>query len=69
MPTAAPIVIDLGRTTREHIEQLRAGAGPLVEEVGEVMRRIQERVGAGGEGRIFLPVVVFCEARDGKHGD
>lgn len=68
MRTATPIVIDLGRTKKEHIDQLRAGAGPLVEEVTEVMRRIEARIGAEAGERIFLPVVALCEApgRDRK---
>ena len=68
MRTATPIVIDLGYTEKEHIHQLRAGAGPLVEEVAEVMRRIEARVGIECGDRIFLPVVALCagSGRDRK---
>jgi hypothetical protein len=57
MNVKSPIVIDLGKTRDENVDQLRIGAGPIVEDLEEVMRLVRLNAGAEGEKRIFLPVV------------
>ena len=57
MNVKSPIVIDLGKTRDEHVDQLRSGAGPIVEDLEEVMRLVRLNAGAEDGKRIFLPIV------------
>ena len=53
-----PIVVDLGKARRAEVEQLRKGAGPLVDDVEDVMRLVRSNLDTAGEKRILFPVVV-----------
>ena len=55
----APIVISLGRVRDKHVLEFRQGAGPIVEEVGEVMRLVSGRVDLNERKRVLVPIVVI----------
>jgi hypothetical protein len=61
MNVASPIVVHLGRVRKEHIGELRSGAGPIVEEIEEVMRLVRMNADVESAKRFFLPVVVVYE--------
>jgi hypothetical protein len=61
MNVASPIVVHLGKVHKEHIGELRGGAGPVVEDIEEVMQLVRRSTDLEGEKRIFLPVVVVYE--------
>jgi hypothetical protein len=58
MSVTTPIVVDLGTTRDELIQQLRSGAGRMVEDVEEVMRLVRLNAGPECRNRIFVPIVV-----------
>ena len=41
MNVASPIVVHLGKVHKEHIGELRGGAGPIVEDIEEVMQMVR----------------------------
>jgi hypothetical protein len=61
MNVTSPIVVHLGRVRKEHIGELRAGAGPIVEDIEEVMQLVRMNADLDGAKRIVLPVVVVYE--------
>jgi hypothetical protein len=65
MSVTTPIVVDLGRTRDEQIDQLRSGSGQLVGDIEEVMRLVRLSAEAENGNRIFLPVVaIYTRAED-----
>jgi hypothetical protein len=61
MSVTQPIVVDLGKVRKEHIDALSAGSGPVVAEIEEVNRLVCSDPDLGGAKRIFLPVVVVYD--------
>jgi hypothetical protein len=55
----APIVISLGRVRDKDVREFRQGAGPIIEEVGEVMRLVSGRVDLSERKRVLVPIVVI----------
>jgi len=64
----APVVIDLGKTRRKRIKQLKRGQGPLREAVADVISQVQEELGAEAEGKELVPVVMIYQRRQKKRG-
>jgi hypothetical protein len=64
------IVADLGTARKEHIKDLRNGAGPLVDDIQAAMAHIHAKAELAGPNRVFVPVVVvYTEAEsDGEDG-
>jgi hypothetical protein len=60
-----PIVIDLGKHGRKKLKQLKAGGGPLLEEVLESLHQVRASLGPG-DSRALLPVVVLFERKPRK---
>jgi hypothetical protein len=61
MNVTPPIVVHLGGARNEHIGQLRRGAGPINEDIEEVMQLVRLNPDLDAPNRIFLPVVVVYE--------
>lgn len=61
-----PIVIDLGKTQQKRIKQLKRGQGPLRAEVADVIRQVQEELGADVEGKELVPVVIVYRRKQKK---
>jgi hypothetical protein len=55
-----PIVADLGTARRKHIEDLRTGTGPLVDDIQAAMACVHANAELAGTDRVFVPVVVIC---------
>jgi hypothetical protein len=55
----SPIVVDLGKTRRADVDELRNCAGRLVEDVEQVMRLVRADLDAQDDKRILLPLVVI----------
>jgi Family of unknown function (DUF6200) len=58
-PTASPIVLDLGKVKPKRIKQLRRGEGRLAEEVRQAVEKVRDGLGAEGDGKVLVPVVVL----------
>jgi hypothetical protein len=63
MNVTSPIVVDMGSAQKKHVGDLRKGAGPITEDIEEVMRLVRLNADPGGEKRVFLPVVVVYGRR------
>jgi hypothetical protein len=61
MNVMPPIVVRLGGARNEHIGALRSGAGPIIEDIEEVMRLVRRNPDLDAPNRIFLPLVVVYE--------
>lgn len=59
----APIIIDLGKTRRKRIKQLKRGRGKLTREVQDVLEEVQMDLGQEAEGKEFIPVVLIYRQR------
>ena len=59
----APIIIDLGKTRRKRIKQLKRGRGKLMREVQDVLDEVQMDLGKEAEGKEFIPVVLIYRRR------
>ena len=59
---AEPIVIDLGKTSRKRIKQLKQGRGKLFAEVDKVIEGLRAELGEGAAGKDLVPVVIlYCK--------
>jgi hypothetical protein len=61
MSVTSPLVVDLGKVRKQHIDELRRGVGPIVEDVAEVMKVVRTNADLEREKRVLLPVVVLYE--------
>ena len=62
-PIRRPIIVDLGKPTREKLRQLKNGMGPLVDEIEvQVQRHIDQR-GDDMKGKEIIPVAVIFEKK------
>jgi hypothetical protein len=57
--------LDLGKTKKKRIKQLREGAGPLV---AEIQALVEARVGSDTSGDV-LPIVILFERKKKKSKD
>jgi hypothetical protein len=58
-----PVVLDLGRTKRRLIRDLKNGEGELMEEVAAAVEAVRNNLGAEVEGKVLTPVVIIYERR------
>ena len=54
-----PIVIDLGKTRRKWIKQLKQGRGQLLDEVQQAIGEVRARLGEEAKDKEFVPVVLL----------
>ncbi len=66
----APVILDLGKTKRKNIKQLRQGRGKLLGDVEDAMKEISASLGAQADGKQLVPVVLVYrkKARRSKGG-
>ena len=65
--TVAPIVIDLGKKRRKQVRDLKRGRGKLMNEVAEVLERVQAEMGPG-DHRQLVPVVMIYRKKARRGG-
>jgi hypothetical protein len=54
----APIVLDVGRTSRRNIRQLSQGCGKLTGEVQDALTDVTASLGDEAEGKQLVPVIL-----------
>lgn len=54
----APIVIDVGKTTRRKLRNLEKGCGPIVTDVQDAVAEVTTSLGEQADGKQFVPVVL-----------
>jgi len=61
-----PIVVDLGKTRRSRIKDLKRGRGKLMDEVQDVMTRVREDLGPTADGKQLIPIVIVYKRKAKK---
>ena len=61
-----PIVVDLGKTRRSRIKDLKRGRGKLADEVQDVVSRVRENLGPTANGKQLIPVVIIYKRKTKK---
>lgn len=64
----APVILDLGKTKRKNIKQLRQGRGKLVGDVEDAMKEISASLGDQADGKQLVPVVLVYKKKAKKRG-
>ena len=64
--TLSPVLIDLGKTKRKRVRDLKRGKGPLLDKVEDAIDQSVEELGADAKGKTILPIVVVIEKRPKK---
>lgn len=54
----APVILDLGKTSRKSIRQLRQGQGKLLGDVQDAIQEVTTSLGEQAEGKQLVPVVL-----------
>ena len=55
----APIILDLGKTKRRNIKDLRQGRGRLVGDIEDAMKEVSSSLGEQANGKQLIPVVLL----------
>lgn len=61
-----PIVVELGKTKRSRIKDLKRGRGKLVDEVQDVMTRVRDDLGPSADGKHLIPIVIVYKRKTKK---
>ena len=59
----APIVIDLGKTRRKRIKQLKRGRGRLMDEIRQAVNDVRINLSEEDQGKEFVPVVLLYRSK------
>jgi len=62
----APVIVDLGKTSRKNVKQLRQGRGELLGDVQEAMQEFVSSLGEQAAGQQFIPVVLLYRRKAKK---
>ena len=57
------MVLDLGKTKRSLIRELKKGEGELMEEIAAAIEAVRTNLGAEVEGKVLTPVVIIYERK------
>jgi len=61
-----PIVIEMGKTRRSRIKQLKRGKGKLMDEVAQVMEDVLANLGKDAASTRLVPVVIVYTKKKSK---
>jgi hypothetical protein len=59
----APLILDLGRTRRKDVQDLRRGKGKLLGEVRDAIEEVTTSLGEQADGKQLIPVVLVYRRR------
>jgi len=63
---STPVIVDLGKTKRKKIKQLREGRGKLLGDVEDAMREVTTSLGEQANGKELVPVVLVYRKKAKK---
>ena len=66
--TIQPIVIELGKVGRGKIKDLKRGRGQLLGHVAQALSETEDKLGAGAQGKVLVPIVFVCRKKAKKRG-
>jgi hypothetical protein len=65
---APPVVLDLGKTKKKFIRELKRGEGKLMEDVAEAVEAVRSNLSSEMDGKILVPVVIVYQRKTRKSG-
>lgn len=68
MTENAPLILNMGKTKRKRIRQLKRGRGRLVDDVREALDQVSSELGAQASGKEIVPVVLIYRRKRKKRG-
>jgi hypothetical protein len=63
----SPIVLDLGRVSKNRISRLKQGKGKLIREINMAVEEVIAELGEEAHGRAVIPIVLFYRRRRKKN--
>jgi hypothetical protein len=65
----APIIVDLGKTSRKRVRQLKRGQGKLLDDVQDALVEVSTSLGEQADGKQLVPVVLLYRRKSkGRRG-
>jgi len=61
-----PVFVDMGKTRRKRIKELKRGEGPLMSEVRDVIEEVKTQLGDELDGKIIVPVVIVYKEKKSR---
>jgi len=61
-----PIIVDLGKTSRKRIRQLKKGRGKLLDDVQDVLNEVTASLGEQADDKQLVPMVLLYRAKRKK---
>jgi len=65
---ALPVVLDLGKTKKKLIRELKRGEGKLMEDVAEAVEAVRSNLSSEMDGKILVPVVIVYQRKASRKG-
>jgi hypothetical protein len=64
----APLILDLGRTTRKNVRELRRGRGKLLGDIHDAIEEATTSLGDQADGKQLIPVVLIYQRKKKRSG-
>lgn len=63
----APIILDVGKTSRKNIRQIKQGQGKLMDDVQDAMAEVTASLGDQANGQHLIPVVLLYRKKSRRN--
>lgn len=63
---APPVVLDLGKTKKKLIRELKRGEGKLMDDVAEAVEAVRSNLSSEMNGKVLVPVVIVYQRKSGR---
>ena len=63
----APIILDVGKTSRKNIRQMKQGQGKLMADVQDAMAEVTAQLGEQANGQQLIPVVLLYRKKSKRN--
>jgi hypothetical protein len=64
----APVVLDLGKTKRKNVKNLKQGRGKLLADIEDAMKEVSTSLGDQADGKQLIPVVLIYRKKSRRRG-
>lgn len=64
----APVILDLGKTKRRNIKDLKQGRGKLLGDIEDAMKEVSTSLGTQADGKQLVPVVLVYRKKSRRRG-
>jgi hypothetical protein len=66
--TPVPYVVDLGKAKKRQVRKFKQGRGRLYEDAQDVIEEVRARMGADGQGKEIVPVIMLYRKKGRRKG-